>query len=150
MKGSCFCGEVAFEITGEITALYQCHCSECRKTTGTAANAGFILNKDKFKWIKGKALIKTFLKDSGYRVNFCTDCGSVVPNPMTMLPQAFWVPAGSIDDDFSARITNHICMDSKADWDIVSATNTAKHHSALPDDLAVLLPADLLPHTLKG
>ncbi|MEB4591355.1 FMN-binding negative transcriptional regulator [Candidatus Thiothrix sp. Deng01] len=43
MKGSCFCGSIAFEISGEIPDLYQCHCSECRKTTGAAANAAATL-----------------------------------------------------------------------------------------------------------
>ena len=145
MKGSCFCGEIKFEITAEVKELYQCHCSECRKTTGTAANAGFIIHKDNFNWLKDESSIKTFLKDTGYRVNFCTNCGSVVPNPMTMLPQAYWVPAGAIDNNFSATIRHHIYVDSKADWDKILSTDSAKQHGALPDDLSDLLPADLLP-----
>ena len=39
MKGACLCGKVRFEILGEVPNLYQCHCSECRKATGTSANA---------------------------------------------------------------------------------------------------------------
>ncbi|PRY63410.1 hypothetical protein B0H98_1085 [Vreelandella songnenensis] len=39
MTGECLCGEVKFEIDGKLPNLYQCHCSLCRKTTGSTANA---------------------------------------------------------------------------------------------------------------
>lgn len=149
MKGSCFCGKIHFEVNAAVKELYQCHCSECRKTTGTAANAGFIIHKNNFNWLKGESSVKSFIKDTGYRVNFCTNCGSVVPNAMTMLEHAYWVPAGAIDSDFSATIAHHIYVDSKADWDDISpidSTKLAKQpklHSTLPDELSELLPADL-------
>jgi hypothetical protein len=29
MRGDCICGEVAFEVVGNLPKLYQCHCSNC-------------------------------------------------------------------------------------------------------------------------
>jgi hypothetical protein len=37
MKGECLCGDVEFEIKGDLPNLYQCHCSLCRKVTGSSA-----------------------------------------------------------------------------------------------------------------
>src|SRR6202034_265236 len=35
VKGSCLCGAVKYEVTGEPKRFYHCHCSRCRKVTGT-------------------------------------------------------------------------------------------------------------------
>lgn len=137
MKGSCFCGSIAFEISGEIPDLYQCHCSECRKTTGAAANAALILAKENFRWLQGEELIRTFLKDSGFRVNFCGNCGSPVPNPINRFPRFVWVPAGLMDDELPVKVANHVFVASKAAWDEIGGTAT--QHQDIPDDLSVLL-----------
>lgn len=34
IKGSCLCGKVTFEISGEPSSLSYCHCSRCRKAAG--------------------------------------------------------------------------------------------------------------------
>ncbi len=38
VRGSCLCGAVRFEITGETTKIGMCHCSKCRKVSGAASN----------------------------------------------------------------------------------------------------------------
>ncbi len=38
MHGQCLCGAVKFEILGPLPKLYQCHCSLCRKQSGSASN----------------------------------------------------------------------------------------------------------------
>ena len=38
-RGSCICGEVAFEVEGPFDLFLNCHCSRCRKATGTAHSA---------------------------------------------------------------------------------------------------------------
>ncbi|RPH66319.1 MAG: aldehyde-activating protein, partial [Hyphomicrobiales bacterium] len=37
--GSCLCGDVRFEIAGDFEKFYLCHCSRCRKDTGSAHGA---------------------------------------------------------------------------------------------------------------
>src|SRR5690242_19376469 len=38
-KGSCLCGEVAFEVEGPFDAFLNCHCSRCRKRPGRRIRA---------------------------------------------------------------------------------------------------------------
>ncbi len=42
-QGSCLCGAIAIEVHGGIDSIIHCHCSKCRKSSGTAyATNGFI------------------------------------------------------------------------------------------------------------
>jgi len=137
-KGSCFCDQIKFEISGELPDLYQCHCSECRKTTGSSANAGMLIDKTKFRWVSGEEFITVFIKDSGYRVNFCRSCGSPVPNPTSLRDDLLWVPAGLLNNlPESLKISHHLCVNSKASWDIIGGS--AKHYTNLPKHINELL-----------
>ncbi len=60
--GSCLCNEVKFSVTKKINTVYHCHCSLCRKQTGTGANAATLVNKDKFEWLSGLELVRTYKK----------------------------------------------------------------------------------------
>src|SRR3546814_3786648 len=49
LRGSCLCGEIRFEIDGKIGAAGQCHCSKCRKVSGTDGNAVFYASTAGFR-----------------------------------------------------------------------------------------------------
>lgn len=115
MRGCCLCGKVEFEIEGDRFKLYQCHCSLCRRQSGTLSNAATIVPEEKFRWLGGRELISSWKKESGFRSDFCSVCGSPVPNPLRNYPY-FWVPAGLLEGD-GLEIVAHLCVDSKAPWD---------------------------------
>ncbi len=138
IKGSCFCEQMQFEITGEVPDLYQCHCSECRKTTGSSANAGFLINKTQFNWLQGAENRKDFVKDSGYQLSFCKTCGSPVPNLTAVKKDLMWIPAGLLDNPPSSmKVGAHIFIDSKANWDDISGQ--AKQYASTPTSIDELL-----------
>jgi len=114
MIGSCFCENVKFEVTGITPKLYQCHCSMCRKVTSSTSNTAFIIPKGNLKWLAGVSEIKTYLKPTGYRVDFCTSCGSTLPNLYRDIE--YWVLAGLLNDAVGLEISNHLCVSSKASW----------------------------------
>ena len=51
------CGRVEFELDGEIPNPYQCHCSLCRKVSGSSVNAALIIAAGQFHCIAGEASI---------------------------------------------------------------------------------------------
>ena len=53
LNGECLCGQVAFTVSGQYRKLYQCHCSLCRKATGSSANAGLFVAANDFHWLRG-------------------------------------------------------------------------------------------------
>jgi hypothetical protein len=54
-----------------------------------------------------------------YRTDFCSRCGSPVPNPPSDVDW-FEIPAGLLDDDPTLRPDKHIFIECKSDWFAVS------------------------------
>ena len=119
MKGKCLCGEVKFEIVGKLSNLYQCHCSLCQKSSGSACNSSLITDTNGVTWIRGEEKISSFTKENGYRSDFCSVCGSPVPNKMN-IGDYMWIPAGLLEGAINKEIVARIYTESKASWEKVS------------------------------
>lgn len=130
MRGDCICGEIAFEIVGVLPKAYQCHCSLCRKQGGSVSNTGLVIKEKNFRWLKGEDKITSFVKDTGFSSDFCSKCGSVVPNPFRDKPYV-WVPSGALDDSEKLEVAFHICVGSKASWDVIATD--VKQYDGMPD-----------------
>ena len=117
ITGSCLCGEAHYEISGSLGIFQYCHCSRCRKFTGSAHAANIIVAPDQFKWIKGEALLGRYeVADAKhFATSFCTRCGSSLPWK-SKSNKAVIIPAGTLDDDPEIRPFQNIFYDSKADW----------------------------------
>lgn len=115
LKGSCLCGSITFEVSGPIQGIGCCHCSKCRKVSGTAGNAQFIVKLEKFKWISGEQNIQIFKRPDGWGPARCKTCGSPVPESYD--GERVWVQAGLMDDPLGTDVKVHIFCGSGADWD---------------------------------
>lgn len=116
MKGECLCGNVKFEISEKIRNFYQCHCSLCRKATGASDNTATFVQDNAFRWISGQSDIKSYKKPSGYRSDFCSVCGSLVPNSLRDSGMV-WVPAGLLDESIASKVSVHLHSESAAAWE---------------------------------
>lgn len=65
-KGECLCGTCRYVITGEAPkAMFLCHCSRCKKETGTIHGVNVFFNDASLSWEKGENNISFFhLKDT--------------------------------------------------------------------------------------
>lgn len=120
IRGSCLCGGVKFEIARAVGPFELCHCSRCRKASGSAFVAGLGVRRDDFRLLQGGELIRTYdapiiEAPPPYRTCFCTRCGSPVPDPFSDSPW-FEVPAGLLDDDPQLRPDRHIFVEIKSPW----------------------------------
>ncbi|KAL2824184.1 Mss4-like protein [Aspergillus pseudoustus] len=79
VSGSCFCGAIRIELTGEPLKAALCHCADCRKITGSLFTYSFVVLRSQLQ-ISGTGVPKPLSKraDSGNRIvnHFCSDCGS--------------------------------------------------------------------------
>jgi hypothetical protein len=66
MRGSCLCGKVKFEIEGELHAIYQCHCSFCRKEGGSSSNSSALIDAAKIRWAGGWEYISSYVRQTGF------------------------------------------------------------------------------------
>lgn len=132
MHGHCLCKSIQFEIDADSLGLYQCHCSLCRRQSGSVASAATIVPDSRFRWLRGAEKIFSYSHESGFRSDFCSVCGSPVPNPLKNLPYV-WVPAGLLENSSQLEIVAHLCVDSKAVWDRASLGGVCYPH--LPEQL---------------
>ena len=120
IQGACLCGGVRFEIDAVAGPFELCHCSRCRKLSGSAFFGGVGVRAADFQFLQGRELIRYYdapilRKPPAYRSSFCGHCGSPVPNPS---PEAEWleVPAGLLEGDPGLRPERHIMVDCRAPW----------------------------------
>ncbi|KAF8522561.1 Mss4-like protein [Hysterangium stoloniferum] len=85
--GRCLCGKVTFEMHAEPLFVSCCHCSNCKRYTGTVftTNVVFPSNVSSHKIVTGADLVKTYVdeaQDSGNALprHFCLNCGSPLFN----------------------------------------------------------------------
>lgn len=112
-KGSCLCGEVRFEVAGELAAPDACHCSQCRKVSGhfwastdVPRDALTIHGEDNLTWFNSSGKV---------RRGFCATCGSAL----------FWGPArrdsigvamGAFELPTGTKLALHIFVADKGDY----------------------------------
>lgn len=116
LAGSCLCGQVAYELKNPV-AMFQCHCSRCRKARGAAHGANLFCKADDFRWTRGESLVVDYKLPSArfFGVAFCGHCGASVPRVSKERGIAV-VPASSVDSDLALRPAAHIFVGSKAPW----------------------------------
>ena len=119
LRGSCLCGGVGFEIAGRWSAIGMCHCSKCRKVSGTASNAVFYTAARSLRWTGRDDLRRDFSLPSGWGSAFCGQCGSPLPR-LNGNGKIYFVPAGLLDDDPGVAVERHIFVGSKASWDEIA------------------------------
>jgi hypothetical protein len=115
LSGRCLCGDVAFELEGPVQGVGQCHCSLCRRVSGTSGNAVFLVPIAKFRWTAGEHSTVRFALPSHWSVTRCQRCGS--PLPASHDGKQFWVPAGLMNEPLGTKVKLHIHTASRADWD---------------------------------
>jgi len=123
IKGKCLCGSISFYFTEFKEGISLCHCSNCRRRTGSAYAATMIAMADGFNWISGKEKLKTYRSPTGATTTFCSDCGSQVPDaePIEGIFESpiYPVPVGTLEDDPSMFVREHIYVGSKAHWETI-------------------------------
>ncbi|WP_150006062.1 GFA family protein [Iodidimonas muriae] len=116
IAGSCLCGTVKFQISGEFESFFLCHCTRCRKDTGSAHAANLFSSKATVNWVSGVDSIQTYrVPKTRHEKSFCIKCGSALPN-VQLEGALVVVPAGSIDSAIDISPSAHICFASRAEW----------------------------------
>ena len=113
--GSCLCGEVRYTVDGSFERFYLCHCTYCRKDTGSAHAANLFSSSAKLTWLCGQGAVRTYrLPATRHIRSFCATCGSGLPYSYA---GTLVVPAGSLDSNVPISPDGNIFTASRAAWD---------------------------------
>jgi hypothetical protein len=117
LKGSCLCGAVTYEVSGEPKRFYHCHCSRCRKVSGTGHASNLFVQPGTLKWLSGESLVREFKVPEAQRFtnSFCTTCGSRMPRAAAAMGFVL-IPAGSLDVEPPITPQARIFVGSRAAW----------------------------------
>ncbi|MEQ8443472.1 MAG: GFA family protein [Alphaproteobacteria bacterium] len=111
--GGCLCGGVRYTVTGQMSDVVSCHCTQCRKTSGHYVSAArvdvpnLVIDTDE--------TLTWFRASDTARRGFCSRCGG----------NLFWWPdsdthvsvmAGTIDGATGLKTEKHIFTDTKGDY----------------------------------
>jgi len=115
--GKCLCGEVNIKIKGEISDIIHCHCSLCRKNSGSAYATNGFIKTEEFEITTGENSLTIFSFKPGRKRHFCRKCGSPVFSSNDQDPTRLRIRLGLIDSDITQRPTSHNFVSSKANWE---------------------------------
>ena len=121
VTGSCLCGGVRFDVTLPFRRANHCHCSRCRKHSGTFGLTQGRVARDRFRLLAGDELLRVFRPAPGAAVKvFCSVCGSSLFGGFWPEGDEVSIRLGALDGDPEIRPQYHSHVDSRAPWDELS------------------------------
>lgn len=117
VTGSCLCGSVEFEVELPFERFVNCHCSRCRKSSGSAYAANALVPPDALLWTRGSELVRRYdlPTAASFASAFCQQCGSQLPH-LTRNGKKAIIPCGSLNGPVDQQPTAHVHWDSRASW----------------------------------
>lgn len=116
MRGGCLCGDVRYEVRFRRDAVYYCHCSQCRRASGSSFATNVPVERRDLAVTAGESLVKAFESSPGKRRNFCSRCGSPLYSEYRNEPDTVYLRVGTVDDPGDLTACAHIHTDSKSSW----------------------------------
>lgn len=131
--GGCLCGAVRFEITGPFLRAGHCHCSRCRRHSGTAVCTQGRVLQEHFRLLSGEDRVRVY-GDGGHAVKaFCTTCGSSLFGGTWPEGPEVSIRLGVMDGDPGIRPQAHTFVASRAPWDEIM-DELPQHMGPLPQE----------------
>ncbi|MBR0717417.1 GFA family protein [Bradyrhizobium liaoningense] len=118
LAGECYCRAVRYEVADEFSYALNCHCSNCRRTTGAAFKPFAGVERSKFRVVGGEDARMIYGDDTTQETNHdahCRRCGSLL---YSVVRDGQWVhiAMGTLVDAPTIRPSAHIFVGSKAPW----------------------------------
>ena len=119
-EGSCLCRSVRYEISGEIGEFGYCHCTSCRKASGTAHAANAAVERSDFHLTGGAEDLREFESSPGKLRVFCGRCGSPIYAYLRANTDTIRLRLGSLDTPFTKQPRAHTWVSDKAPWEPIA------------------------------
>jgi hypothetical protein len=114
LVGKCYCGAVQYRVADEFRYAANCHCSNCRRTTGSAFKPFGGIEREKLELTAGADKVLVYGEDD-LNDTHCAECGSILYS-VVRDGEYVHVAYGSLVDAPSLAPSEHIFVGSKAPW----------------------------------
>jgi len=121
IHGSCLCNAVAWQVSPPFKFFKYCHCSRCRKRSGSTHAANLLVDAAQLAWTRGEESVRRFelLDARAFCTGFCAHCGSALPW-LTKNRRYVVIPAGGLDDAPGVLPDKNVYWDSRASWHVAA------------------------------
>ena len=115
-SGHCLCGQVQFEFDSQPTDVSVCHCSFCRRMTGTAFGVYVKVPAGNLNFLSGTEQVTSYDVTDKLSMYSCRNCGSYLYARHADYSEFTYVCLGAVDDNDDIRPGYHEFVGSKASW----------------------------------
>ncbi|WP_318415971.1 GFA family protein [Photobacterium leiognathi] len=119
LTGSCLCGKVQIEVSNNFEYMGNCHCSECRKFTGSDYSSVGGVKPEHFCFKAGEEFVSIYQKSEETALAFCGVCGSSLFSKKHKTGM-YNIRLGILDDVPTHKPSFHIFTASKAPWNDIT------------------------------
>ena len=111
----CQCGPGRYRVSSKSSAVYACHCTECRKQSSSAFGISFVVQRSDLTLLQGEPSFWSRPTASGHTLvcAFCARCGSRVWHQSSGSPETVNIKGGSLDEPVDLSAAIHIWTASK-------------------------------------
>jgi hypothetical protein len=109
-----------------------CHCSRCRKHSGTAGLAQGRVSREGFELLSGHELVEVYRPPDGMAKGFCRRCGSSLFGGTWPDGSEVSVRLGSLDGDAGIAPQYHSFVGAKAGWETLSDDGLPRYEGRPP------------------
>jgi hypothetical protein len=114
LSGKCLCGAVNYVVPDEFIYSLNCHCPNCRQSTGSAFKPLAGIERKELRLTKGAADLLIFGDELTHDAR-CKVCGSLLYS-VVRDGRFVHVTLGTLVDNPTIRPTKHIYVELKAPW----------------------------------
>jgi hypothetical protein len=114
--GSCLCQGITFTVSGALSPIQVCYCSQCRRAQGGPLASNMPVQEAQMTWLTGIELMQRFESSAGKFRYFCKVCGSPLFSQRDSLPGVLRLRVGLLAEPVTAAVGLHFYHDSKASW----------------------------------
>jgi hypothetical protein len=118
LSGRCLCGAVAYTVPDALQYAGYCHCSDCRRFSGSAFSAMGGVPLANLSIVRGADQIGRYLKSEQTVLCFCRNCGSSLYAEKPQRGMAH-LRLGTLDEAPSLAPQFHSYVASKAPWYVI-------------------------------
>ena len=109
-----------------------CHCSICRRLSGSAFGAYGGVARASFRWLQGADSVTRYEPSAALTKTFCARCGSPLTTSHRREPDSTFLSLGSLDDLSGIDVQYHQFASSRAPWHQI-ADGPPQHPGWPPD-----------------
>lgn len=120
INGGCACGNIRYEIQGEMLFSFHCQCNHCQKITGAGHSSQFMVKIGDVDITGEMRFYEQKTDDSNIKSSgFCHQCGSPILTKSSGYPDSLYLHASTLDDGSLFKPDKLVWSSSAQEWDYI-------------------------------